>query len=149
MPIRFRCVYCNQLLGIARRKAGKIVACTNCSGQLIVPDPVDVPEAAGDSDRSDADAGTEGPARVFEQSDFDAVLESASPAPSAVARAPAPPRPKSMTAPPLLQPPTMPMHDLAGKFVVSRALVTLFAGLSVALIGLSFAAGLLVGMALK
>ena len=38
MPIRFRCVYCNQLLGIARRKAGTIVRCTSCQGQLIVPD---------------------------------------------------------------------------------------------------------------
>src|SRR5213075_497115 len=39
MPIRFRCVYCNQLLGISRRKAGTIVRCTTCEGQLIVPEP--------------------------------------------------------------------------------------------------------------
>ena len=37
MPIRFRCAYCNQLLGIARRKAGTVVRCPTCSGQVIVP----------------------------------------------------------------------------------------------------------------
>jgi hypothetical protein len=44
MPIKFRCVYCEQLLGIARRKAGTVVKCPNCEGQLIVPapDPDDV-----------------------------------------------------------------------------------------------------------
>ncbi len=39
MPIRFRCVYCDQLLGIARRKSGTVVKCPNCSGQLMVPSP--------------------------------------------------------------------------------------------------------------
>ena len=37
MPIRFRCAYCNQLLGIARRKAGTVVRCPGCSGQVVVP----------------------------------------------------------------------------------------------------------------
>jgi hypothetical protein len=45
MPIRFRCVYCEQLLGIARRKAGTVVKCPNCAGQVIVP----APEAEDDS----------------------------------------------------------------------------------------------------
>lgn len=39
MPVRFRCVYCNQLLGISRRKAGSVVRCTSCEGQIIVPEP--------------------------------------------------------------------------------------------------------------
>ena len=37
MPIRFRCAYCNQLLGISRRKAGSVVQCPKCAGQVIVP----------------------------------------------------------------------------------------------------------------
>src|SRR5262249_61750502 len=37
MPIRFRCAYCNQLMGIARRKAGNVVRCPRCAGQVIVP----------------------------------------------------------------------------------------------------------------
>jgi DNA-directed RNA polymerase subunit RPC12/RpoP len=39
MPIRFRCAYCNQLMGISRRKAGTVVRCPSCSGQVVVPNP--------------------------------------------------------------------------------------------------------------
>jgi len=39
MPIRFRCYFCMQLLAIASRKAGTVIACPNCQGQLWVPDP--------------------------------------------------------------------------------------------------------------
>ena len=34
VPIRFRCAYCNQLMGISRRKAGTVVRCPTCSGRL-------------------------------------------------------------------------------------------------------------------
>lgn len=37
MPIRFRCKQCNQLLGIARRKAGTMVRCPNCAIEVVVP----------------------------------------------------------------------------------------------------------------
>ena len=37
MPIRFRCVYCDKLLGIAKRKAGAVVNCPQCGQPLIVP----------------------------------------------------------------------------------------------------------------
>jgi phage FluMu protein Com len=39
MPIRFRCAYCNQLMGIASRKAGTVVRCPKCAGEIIVPTP--------------------------------------------------------------------------------------------------------------
>jgi len=39
MPIRFRCCYCSQLLGISRRKIGTVIQCPNCLGQVWVPDP--------------------------------------------------------------------------------------------------------------
>jgi len=38
MPIRFRCGYCNKLLGIARRKAGSETTCPQCGYTLTVPD---------------------------------------------------------------------------------------------------------------
>jgi hypothetical protein len=50
MPIKFRCVYCEQLLGIARRKAGTVVKCPNCEGQLIVPTPDPADEAVDEKD---------------------------------------------------------------------------------------------------
>ena len=45
MPIRFRCVYCGQLLAIATRKAGQEVDCPKCSHPNKVPlkDEDDVP----------------------------------------------------------------------------------------------------------
>src|SRR5439155_23800862 len=91
MPIRFRCVYCNQLLGISRRKAGTIVRCTTCEGQLIVPDPSDAAVAAAgqnesapnpqpdDAPQTEAAGGGAGSgarvAGVFERDEFDAFLE--------------------------------------------------------------------------
>lgn len=37
MPIRFRCPHCQQLLGIARRKAGSRVECPACQASVLVP----------------------------------------------------------------------------------------------------------------
>lgn len=44
MPIRFRCAYCNQLMGISHRKVGTIVRCPKCSGQVVVPHMDETPE---------------------------------------------------------------------------------------------------------
>jgi hypothetical protein len=62
MPIRFRCAYCNQLLGIARRKVGTVVRCPTCAGQVVVPDR----DAEG---LDKADEAAEQP--LFERNDFD------------------------------------------------------------------------------
>lgn len=37
MPIRFRCVYCTRLLGIASRKAGSATRCPQCGNEIVVP----------------------------------------------------------------------------------------------------------------
>jgi len=71
MPVRFRCVYCNQLLGISRRKSGTIVRCTNCEGQIIVPEPV-AEAAAASGERK---APTSRVNNLFEQSDIDDILK--------------------------------------------------------------------------
>jgi hypothetical protein len=91
MPIRFRCAYCNQLLGIARRKAGQVVRCPTCAGQVVVPNPEAdeplSPPAAGNNDQM-----------LFERSDFDNLLNDPEPeSPAALGPPPAPP--------PLLPPP--------------------------------------------
>jgi phage FluMu protein Com len=65
MPIRFRCAYCNQLLGIARRKAGTVVRCPTCSGQVVVP------TVKNGSDEKSPQAGD---LPVFERSDFEDLL---------------------------------------------------------------------------
>jgi hypothetical protein len=82
MPVRFRCAYCNQLLGIARRKAGSVVTCPTCAGQVIVPgteaqEPVQQPSEAVQEP-------------IFERSDFDNLFQMPATAPVPAA-APAPP----------------------------------------------------------
>src|SRR5438105_15787579 len=74
VPIRFRCAYCNQLMGIARRKAGTVVRCPTCSGQVVVPSGDGAPP-----DTSDKHEAAPGP-NVFERSDFDEMLRPNSPA---------------------------------------------------------------------
>jgi hypothetical protein len=68
MPIRFRCAYCNQLLGIARRKAGTVVRCPTCAGQVVVPatDGGEDPKPSGDQP-------------LFERSDFDELFNNPQP----------------------------------------------------------------------
>lgn len=66
MPIRFRCAYCNQLMAISRRKAGTVVSCPKCAGDIIVPTP--------DATASHQ-ANTDQPNQAFDEMDFDALLE--------------------------------------------------------------------------
>jgi len=68
MPIRFRCAYCNQLLGISKRKAGTVVRCPTCAGQVIVPnvETEETETATGERDRL-----------IFERNNFDELLNSA------------------------------------------------------------------------
>jgi hypothetical protein len=66
MPIRFRCKYCNQLIGIARRKAGSDVSCPTCHGRLQVPGGA----------AAEVEAAPERPAPPFEQSHFEDFLRS-------------------------------------------------------------------------
>lgn len=109
MPIRFRCVYCDKLLGIARRKAGAVVNCPHCSEKLIVPTPE--PEVGAVAPSEDELKGTDeaevdvpaggGAVKLFEQNDFDALLE-AEPTFRAVEpriSAPAPAREPELPAP--------------------------------------------------
>jgi hypothetical protein len=82
MPIKFRCVYCNQLLGIARRKAGSTVRCTTCNGELIVPDPAASTELADDGPPpppspvvKEMPLPQDNGGQLFERDDFAEVLE--------------------------------------------------------------------------
>ncbi len=77
MPIRFRCEHCQQLLGIARRKAGTRVNCPTCRASVLVPgtdqegleplaDPgPDIPSVQGEKPVAPAEEP------FFERSDFE------------------------------------------------------------------------------
>lgn len=120
MPIRFRCAYCNQLMGIARRKAGTVVRCPSCAGQVVVPSP----EGEAPAEAPAAGAPKE---PLFERSDFDEIFQPAiergrrrvhapEPAPAPAAPPPLPRDPAAWEEPaappaeaePLAEPPPLP-----------------------------------------
>jgi DNA-directed RNA polymerase subunit RPC12/RpoP len=165
MPIRFRCAYCNQLLGISRRKAGTVVRCPTCAGQVVVPN-------------SDAEipAGTPGASNplIFERNDFEELLntegEGAVPLEKKEAVATAPDAPVPLPSAPNPPPgawgthaepayeverlnPVSPLASAdsvpqAGIFVSFKK-ATLLAVAAAVLLAVFFAAGLLVGLWLR
>jgi len=165
MPIRFRCVYCDRLLGISRRKAGAIVSCPQCKEKLIVPTPGPEDPAAAEDDKETnedpalAPAKREG-AQLFERDDIDALLQpkpayrveapkarpaaaGAAPVAEAVALEPYVPQ---MVAPP--PKPAQPLFETAppgAGIVLSPSRATWLAVAAVVLLAVAFGAGLLVG----
>src|SRR5262249_22551536 len=109
MPIRFRCAYCNQLMGIARRKAGTVVHCPKCKGQVIVPTPENAPPAEDENPfalgPTNAAAAQHGPrpggvpagpgaaGAVFERSDFENLFQPVPQSPQAASPQAAQPAP--------------------------------------------------------
>jgi hypothetical protein len=146
MPIRFRCAYCNQLMGISRRKAGTVVRCPNCAGQVIVPSPAEqsVPQQP---------ASAPAPAPVlFEGSDFDKLFEPntvGAPQPASVPH-PAPiPQPAPFSNPMAaaafdVEPVPVPRYQGPGIFLTPLKLTILSVSV-VILLGLAFLIGFLVG----
>jgi hypothetical protein len=160
MPIRFRCAYCNQLMGIARRKAGTVVSCPNCSGQVVVPtdDAVDPPADTTGATASPRDASQP----LFERGDFDDLFRSGKGAPPPLGPAPPasaglmpapPPAPKQTAPAPPMQQPMMPPPRLelpapappVNGYVISSSMATLLTVALIVALALAFTAGLLVG----
>ena len=99
MPIRFRCAYCNQLMAIATRKAGTVVRCPKCAGEVIVPAPPEGSPPEPDDGRGEATAPND-INEALEDGEFDKYFEPAGGEHSAqTATTPAPPPPKPQRAP--------------------------------------------------
>jgi phage FluMu protein Com len=163
MPIRFRCVYCDKLLGIAKRKAGAVVNCPQCGQPLIVPTPEPEPEPTAAASQPAAPA--KGPPKLFEQDDFDALLEGdatfRTPDPPAVPKrpkapaaappaTPLPPRPfaveRSLPPAPAADPTAGPRARPQPRgLVLSTGMLILALVLVLVLLGVAFGGGLLVG----
>jgi hypothetical protein len=152
MPIRFRCAYCNQLMGIARRKAGTVVRCPTCSGQVVVP-AAEASTAQGDSSAPHQPAPV-----LFERQDFDQLFgpgtgEPRKENPSAAAKrmpesdAPdAPPAPVDLNA--LTDSSPLPAAPLPGRtsgIYLSPIVAVLLGVLVLILVALAFVSGYLVG----
>jgi DNA-directed RNA polymerase subunit RPC12/RpoP len=141
MPIRFRCFYCNQLMGIARRKAGTTVRCPTCSSQVVVPQR--------DDEGTDRAGGEVPEAPLFERNDFDRIFQEA----AAAGNRPPPPLPPAqerLEPVPLKKEETgvrteyTPPPPPAGP-VLSRGAVTALCVGAIVGLALAFAAGLVVG----
>lgn len=135
MPIRFRCAYCNQLMAISRRKAGNVVSCPKCAGDIIVPSPDGTAPNNQHTDRP--------PNLAFEDPDFDADLDHP---PNLVptVRAPLDAAPVSVKDPLGQSTPSVPSIQRRGVFITLRWLLI---GISVEmlLLLLVFVIGLIVG----
>ena len=148
MPVKFRCKYCNQLMGIARRKAGTDVNCPTCNGVLRVP--YQDSEEAGTM----ATGQTATPQPAFENSDFEAHLRG-DVQNQPVATAPPPtagglPLPGTVWNPQAPQrfdvEPALPSPAATPPgIVLSNGLATLLTIAIIFLMALSFSLGLLVG----
>lgn len=149
MPIRFRCRYCNQLMGIARRKAGMTVKCPSCHAQVVVPqadaeaEPGPVPPPVpppGDV-----------PAPLFERSDFEEFLQNPTVEKPVAPPIPSPPPPPSPFAvmdlpssPGIGIPSATPRAAQPGLLLSPAQATWLTVGV-IMLVALAFGAGLLVG----
>jgi len=156
MPIRFRCAYCNQLMGIARRKAGTVVSCPTCHGQVVVPTP-EPPIQPVQLPPRPAGNGPPALANVFDQQDFDAGMFNPKPIPAP----PPPPRPVAEfpmqatvpTPAPLsgssgfdVEPVVMgPPNVSPGAVILTRPKMLLLILGALFLLALAFAAGLVCG----
>lgn len=157
MPIRFRCVYCEQLLGIARRKANTVVRCPGCGGQLVVPEP-NASNSTEDAPGSPEPAAG-GPA-LFERDDIDDLLRQKAPVQSISTRhSPVPPAVStegtvSSLEGPAVVPQPQPRPAMAPAtpqtgIVLSPMTATILSVVIVLAVSLAFAAGLFTGLALR
>ena len=148
MPIRFRCRYCNQLMGIARRKAGTPVSCPTCRAQVIVPLSDEEAKVESPPGRPTGDV----PAPLFERSDFEAFLDSPvaeQPQPALAPPAPLAPSPFAAVIP---SSPSFPLPPSAAAratnpsgLMLSPTQATWLTVVVILLVALAFGAGLLVG----
>lgn len=151
MPIRFRCAYCNQLMGIAHRKAGAVVRCPKCSGQVVVPTPSEAEVAAASPPAPvpspAAPPTVKGAGGLFEQDNFSQVFVDPQ------ARPPQNPKPTAGTANlhPLV-PAEVDVEPIVGPIemrgiFLTPGLLTLAGVLIIILMGAAFFVGWIVGRA--
>jgi DNA-directed RNA polymerase subunit RPC12/RpoP len=139
MPIRFRCAYCNQLMGISRRKAGTVIRCPRCAGQVIVPK---LPDGQTTSKPGPTQPAEHGAVNLFERNDFENLFDAPGPAPSPVS-------PSAMSTP--VNPNGFELETLSAStpgrpgIFLTPPMLTLLSVVLIILLGLAFFLGILVG----
>lgn len=127
MPIRFRCVNCDGLLSIARRKAGTITRCPKCHTEVTVPDEsTDLQHHDSEGDEADVEPVTSAVSQEPLKLDQPALVGGENPAQSITTGN------------------TIELISEKGILLTPRT-VTVLGLLFVVLLALSFATGLLLG----
>ena len=152
MPIRFRCAFCNQLMGIARRKAGTVVSCPKCTGQVVVPNPIGPDDNDADQLLPEFISPQNGKNGLFEHSDFGEIFED-SPASGPQVQQPPSSSQVGVTKPPLPKPmvpefeavPLRPVKAPSRGIYLTTSLLVVVSALVVVLMGMAFFLGLLLG----
>ncbi|MCS6977087.1 MAG: hypothetical protein NZM31_08795 [Gemmatales bacterium] len=155
MPIQFRCAYCNQLLGIARRKAGTAVNCPTCGKQIVVPTPEEGP-AEEPRQKATGSEALSPPQNLLEVEDFEELFKlpenpgqrGQQPVSLAFAEPGArvftqPKEPAGSRPPPSTTPPVP--GQTANQPRVTTALLATLIGVGLGLLVLGFMAGLVAG----
>jgi hypothetical protein len=146
MPIRFRCHHCNQLMGIARRKAGTMVQCPTCRAELVVPQPDSEDKPPPNPQPPNPQPLGRVPAPLFERSEFEDFLKDPVKHKPAAA---APPQPSPFAA----EIPPSPLFSAAHGsarahppgLVLSPTQATWLTVAVILMVALAFGAGLLIG----
>ena len=152
MPIRFRCPYCNQLLGISRRKAGTAVQCPTCRGRVTVPATGLEEPAPYEGERGKGGGDRPATSPLFEGSDFEAAFRGPTVQGPAAGAAPLFPfqpatAPSAFDVERVETPTALPRSGPvpAAGLLLSRTQATVLTVAAVILLALVFGAGLLVG----
>jgi hypothetical protein len=119
-------------MGISTRKAGTVVKCPKCAGEIIVPSP-DEPQASDEPAPQPMEPAADQPAPApaalagaFEEKDFEAYFNEAANGSVGTVRtetAPAEPVPESAVVPPPSPPPPPPPPSRRGIFLTIGALI--------------------------
>lgn len=153
MPIRFKCPTCERMLSIARRKAGSRIVCPRCEDDVTVPDAdladeeevnVEPVEESGSSTKPIAIGAPPKPKvptkpkpdKLFEDSDFEHLLDEKVKKVADEPRKPEPPKP-------LPAPTPEPIEDKG--ILLSRGAAVVLGVLMLVLLALAFATGYLIG----
>jgi hypothetical protein len=141
-------------MGIARRKAGTVVSCPKCAGQVVVPTPPPGEDDGSDHPETAGNQPPPGKEDLFERSDFEKVFTNGPAAGPQILHPPKAANPFTELAPKPTPAGDLPEYEAVPLGSAKRAprgifltpgVLLVVSGLVIVLMGLAFFLGLLLG----